>query len=157
MATVLICGFWQPTCDRFRTMWCTICMTLSCYITQGVTEDECAGSQGDDQTRQKDEKTSSQSSLSLSFSFSLSLSLSLSHCLSLSLSLSVPLSLPPSFLLLLKTVRTHSHTHTHTHTHSLQAFVHVSSAYAHCNRKDQIEEIIYPPKIHPDKVLALLE
>lgn len=39
----------------------------------------------------------------------------------------------------------------------IQSLVHISTAFAHCNREGSIDEIIYPPKVTPDKVIALLE
>jgi len=39
----------------------------------------------------------------------------------------------------------------------LVSFVHISTAFAHCNRRDRIEEIIYPPLVHPDKVIGLMD
>lgn len=39
----------------------------------------------------------------------------------------------------------------------LVSFVHISTAFAHCNREGVIEETIYPPKIQPDRILALLD
>uniref|UniRef100_A0A8D2JJ18 Fatty acyl-CoA reductase n=1 Tax=Varanus komodoensis TaxID=61221 RepID=A0A8D2JJ18_VARKO len=38
----------------------------------------------------------------------------------------------------------------------LEAFVHVSTAYANCNRK-YIEEVIYPPPVEPNKLFDLVE
>ncbi|XP_019646859.1 PREDICTED: fatty acyl-CoA reductase 1-like, partial [Branchiostoma belcheri] len=37
-----------------------------------------------------------------------------------------------------------------------QAFIHVSTAYAYCNRQF-IEEIVYPPRVHPQKLLDCIE
>ena len=45
----------------------------------------------------------------------------------------------------------------HVHNAHTQSLVHISTAYCHCNRKSRIDEILYPPKIHPDKLLGLLE
>ncbi|CAH1256360.1 FAR1 [Branchiostoma lanceolatum] len=39
---------------------------------------------------------------------------------------------------------------------SLEAFIHVSTAYAYCNRQF-IEEIVYPPRVHPQKLLDCIE
>ncbi|XP_062917664.1 fatty acyl-CoA reductase 1 isoform X2 [Mobula hypostoma] len=38
----------------------------------------------------------------------------------------------------------------------LEVFIHVSTAYAHCNRK-HIEEVIYPPPVDPKKLIEALE
>uniref|UniRef100_A0A8C5N2L9 Fatty acyl-CoA reductase n=1 Tax=Leptobrachium leishanense TaxID=445787 RepID=A0A8C5N2L9_9ANUR len=38
----------------------------------------------------------------------------------------------------------------------LEVFIHVSTAYANCNRK-QIEEIVYPPPVDPKKLIESLE
>ena len=38
----------------------------------------------------------------------------------------------------------------------LQAFVHVSTAYANCDR-EQIDEIIYPPPLEPQKLIDAME
>ncbi|XP_072906004.1 fatty acyl-CoA reductase 1 isoform X4 [Hemitrygon akajei] len=38
----------------------------------------------------------------------------------------------------------------------LEVFIHVSTAYAHCNRK-LIEEVIYPPPVDPKKLIEALE
>ncbi|XP_069759271.1 fatty acyl-CoA reductase 1 isoform X4 [Narcine bancroftii] len=38
----------------------------------------------------------------------------------------------------------------------LEVFLHVSTAYAHCNRK-HIEEVIYPPPVDPKKLIEALE
>ncbi|XP_075423523.1 fatty acyl-CoA reductase 1 isoform X3 [Ascaphus truei] len=38
----------------------------------------------------------------------------------------------------------------------LEVFIHVSTAYANCNRK-QIEEIVYPPPVDPRKLIESLE
>ena len=38
----------------------------------------------------------------------------------------------------------------------LDAFIHVSTAYANCDRK-QIDEIIYPPPMEPDNIIKMLE
>ena len=38
----------------------------------------------------------------------------------------------------------------------LQAFVLVSTAYAYCNRSE-IDEVVYPPKVSPEKIEAILE
>ena len=38
-----------------------------------------------------------------------------------------------------------------------QSLVHISTAFAHCNRTEIIEEVIYPLKVHPDKLIDLLE
>ena len=37
----------------------------------------------------------------------------------------------------------------------LEVFLHISTAYANCDRRD-IEEIFYPPKVHPNKVADIL-
>ncbi|XP_009459702.1 PREDICTED: fatty acyl-CoA reductase 1 isoform X2 [Nipponia nippon] len=39
---------------------------------------------------------------------------------------------------------------------NLEVFMHVSTAFAHCNRK-QIEEVVYPPPVDPRKLIASLE
>ncbi|KAM6359819.1 fatty acyl-CoA reductase 1 isoform 3-T5 [Alca torda] len=39
---------------------------------------------------------------------------------------------------------------------NLEVFVHVSTAFAYCNRK-QIEEIVYPPPVDPKKLIDSLE
>ncbi|XP_033126302.1 fatty acyl-CoA reductase 1-like [Anneissia japonica] len=39
---------------------------------------------------------------------------------------------------------------------SLQVFVHVSTAYAYCDR-DHIEEVVYPPPVDPYKLLGAIE
>ena len=38
----------------------------------------------------------------------------------------------------------------------LQSFVHVSTAYAYCNRSE-IDEVVYPPKVSPEKIEGILE
>lgn len=38
----------------------------------------------------------------------------------------------------------------------LEAFIHVSTAYANCNRK-HIDEVIYPPPVEPKKLIESLE
>lgn len=38
----------------------------------------------------------------------------------------------------------------------LQAFIHISTAYANCNRR-HIDEIIYPPPVEPKKLIDSLE
>ncbi|XP_035466046.2 fatty acyl-CoA reductase 1 isoform X1 [Scophthalmus maximus] len=38
----------------------------------------------------------------------------------------------------------------------LEAFIHISTAYANCNRK-YIDEVIYPPPVEPKKLIELLE
>lgn len=38
----------------------------------------------------------------------------------------------------------------------LQAFIHISTAYANCNRK-HIDEVIYPPPVEPRKLIESLE
>lgn len=38
----------------------------------------------------------------------------------------------------------------------LEAFIHVSTAYANCNQR-YIEEIIYPPPVDPKKLFDLVE
>nr|XP_043877455.1 fatty acyl-CoA reductase 1 isoform X1 [Solea senegalensis] len=40
--------------------------------------------------------------------------------------------------------------------HHLEAFIHVSTAYANCNRK-HIDEVIYPPPVEPKKLIESLE
>ncbi|XP_068442967.1 fatty acyl-CoA reductase 1-like isoform X2 [Clinocottus analis] len=40
--------------------------------------------------------------------------------------------------------------------HHLEAFVHISTAYANCNRK-HIDEVIYPPPVEPKKLIESLE
>lgn len=40
--------------------------------------------------------------------------------------------------------------------HHLQAFIHISTAYANCNRK-HIDEVIYPPPVEPRKLIESLE
>ncbi|XP_068611535.1 fatty acyl-CoA reductase 1 [Brachionichthys hirsutus] len=40
--------------------------------------------------------------------------------------------------------------------HHLEAFVHISTAYANCNRKN-IDEVIYPPPVEPRKLIESLE
>lgn len=40
--------------------------------------------------------------------------------------------------------------------HHLEAFVHISTAYANCNRK-HIDEVIYPPPVEPRKLIESLE
>uniref|UniRef100_A0A8C8HZY8 Fatty acyl-CoA reductase n=1 Tax=Oncorhynchus tshawytscha TaxID=74940 RepID=A0A8C8HZY8_ONCTS len=40
--------------------------------------------------------------------------------------------------------------------HHLQAFIHISTAYANCNRR-HIDEIIYPPPVEPKKLIDSLE
>uniref|UniRef100_A0AAY4CA47 Fatty acyl-CoA reductase n=1 Tax=Denticeps clupeoides TaxID=299321 RepID=A0AAY4CA47_9TELE len=39
---------------------------------------------------------------------------------------------------------------------NLEAFIHVSTAYANCNRR-QIDEVIYPPPVEPKKLIDSLE
>ncbi|XP_071618622.1 fatty acyl-CoA reductase 1 isoform X4 [Heliangelus exortis] len=39
---------------------------------------------------------------------------------------------------------------------NLEVFMHVSTAYAYCNRK-QIEEVVYPPPVDPKKLIDCLE
>lgn len=39
---------------------------------------------------------------------------------------------------------------------NLEVFMHVSTAYAYCNRK-HIEEIVYPPPVDPKKLMDSLE
>lgn len=39
---------------------------------------------------------------------------------------------------------------------NLEVFIHVSTAYAYCNRK-HIEEIVYPPPVDPKKLMDSLE
>lgn len=39
---------------------------------------------------------------------------------------------------------------------NLEVFMHVSTAYAYCNRK-QIEEVVYPPPVDPRKLIDSLE
>ncbi|KFQ41424.1 Fatty acyl-CoA reductase 1, partial [Nestor notabilis] len=39
---------------------------------------------------------------------------------------------------------------------TLEVFIHVSTAYAYCNRK-QIEEVVYPPPVDPRKLMDSLE
>lgn len=38
----------------------------------------------------------------------------------------------------------------------LEVFMHVSTAFAYCNRK-QIEEVVYPPPVDPRKLIDSLE
>ncbi len=38
----------------------------------------------------------------------------------------------------------------------LQAFIHISTAYANCNRR-HIDEVIYPPPVEPKKLIDSLE
>lgn len=38
----------------------------------------------------------------------------------------------------------------------LEAFIHVSTAYANCNRH-HIDEVIYPPPVQPKKLIDSLE
>ncbi|TWW64778.1 Fatty acyl-CoA reductase 1 [Takifugu flavidus] len=40
--------------------------------------------------------------------------------------------------------------------HHLEAFIHISTAYANCNRK-HIDEVIYPPPVEPRKLIESLE
>uniref|UniRef100_A0A8C8E142 Fatty acyl-CoA reductase n=1 Tax=Oryzias sinensis TaxID=183150 RepID=A0A8C8E142_9TELE len=40
--------------------------------------------------------------------------------------------------------------------HHLEAFIHISTAYANCNRK-HIDEVIYPPPVEPKKLIESLE
>ena len=40
--------------------------------------------------------------------------------------------------------------------HHLEAFIHISTAYANCNRR-HIDEIIYPPPVEPKKLIDSLE
>ncbi|XP_034382449.1 fatty acyl-CoA reductase 1 isoform X2 [Cyclopterus lumpus] len=40
--------------------------------------------------------------------------------------------------------------------HHLEAFVHISTAYANCNRK-HIDEVIYPPPVDPKKLIESVE
>ncbi|CAI5636233.1 unnamed protein product [Oreochromis niloticus] len=40
--------------------------------------------------------------------------------------------------------------------HHLEAFIHISTAYANCNRK-HIDEVIYPPPVEPKKLIDSLE
>uniref|UniRef100_A0A8C9QZF8 Fatty acyl-CoA reductase n=1 Tax=Scleropages formosus TaxID=113540 RepID=A0A8C9QZF8_SCLFO len=40
--------------------------------------------------------------------------------------------------------------------HNLEAFVHISTAYANCNRR-HIDEVIYPPPVEPKKLIDSLE
>ncbi|KAL0196506.1 hypothetical protein M9458_010078, partial [Cirrhinus mrigala] len=37
----------------------------------------------------------------------------------------------------------------------LQAFIHISTAYANCNRR-HIDEVIYPPPVEPKKLIDSL-
>lgn len=39
---------------------------------------------------------------------------------------------------------------------NLEVFMHVSTAYAYCNRK-LIEEVVYPPPVDPKKLIDSLE
>lgn len=39
---------------------------------------------------------------------------------------------------------------------NLEVFMHVSTAYAYCNRK-HIEEVVYPPPVDPKKLMDSLE
>lgn len=39
---------------------------------------------------------------------------------------------------------------------NLEVFMHVSTAYAYCNRK-QIEEVVYQPPVDPKKLIDSLE
>ena len=38
----------------------------------------------------------------------------------------------------------------------LEALVHISTAYANCDR-ERISEEIYPPPLHPNKVISAVE
>lgn len=40
---------------------------------------------------------------------------------------------------------------------TFQVFVHVSTAYANCDRRQAIEEVIYPPPLEPQKLIDALE
>lgn len=40
--------------------------------------------------------------------------------------------------------------------HHLEAFIHISTAYANCNRR-HIDEVIYPPPVEPRKLIESLE
>lgn len=42
------------------------------------------------------------------------------------------------------------------HMPKLEAFIHISTAYAHCNHK-HIEDVVYPPPVEPNKLLSCLE
>ena len=37
-----------------------------------------------------------------------------------------------------------------------QALIHVSTAYANCDRRE-VQEVIYPPPLHPKKLLDAVE
>jgi fatty acyl-CoA reductase len=39
---------------------------------------------------------------------------------------------------------------------NLEVFMHVSTAYAYCNRK-HIDEVVYPPPVDPKKLIDSLE
>ena len=38
-----------------------------------------------------------------------------------------------------------------------QVFEHVSTAYANCDRRQIIEEVIYPPPLEPQKLIDAME
>ena len=104
---------------------------------------------------------------------SLSRSLTHTHTHTHSLTPSLPPSLTHSLIHSLthslihpSTPPTHPPTHLFTHllTNSLtltppppQSLIHVSSAYAQCNRQGVIEEVHYPTPVPPDKLIGLLE